>query len=86
MIDALQWEGGKYTCLEDFCGLNWGRADAHAVPWNAPADDEQVVLWNQIEKQWICCPVGWLVIRGIKGELYPCSPDIFAATYEEVND
>jgi hypothetical protein len=26
-------------------------------------------------------PGDW-VIRGIKGELYPCKPDIFAATYE----
>lgn len=25
------------------------------------------------------------VIRGIKGELYPCKPDIFAATYEDVS-
>lgn len=24
------------------------------------------------------------IIRGVKGELYPCKPDIFAATYEEV--
>lgn len=24
------------------------------------------------------------VIKGISGELYPCKPDIFAATYEEV--
>lgn len=24
------------------------------------------------------------IIQGIKGELYPCKPDIFAATYEPV--
>ena len=24
------------------------------------------------------------IIRGIKGEYYPCKPDIFEATYEEV--
>lgn len=24
------------------------------------------------------------IIRGIKGELYPCKPDIFAMTYEPV--
>lgn len=24
------------------------------------------------------------IIRGVQGELYPCKPDIFAATYEEV--
>lgn len=28
--------------------------------------------------------IGDYVIRGIKGEFYPCKPDIFAASYEEV--
>ena len=27
----------------------------------------------------------WL-IRGVQGELYPCKPDIFAATYEAVEE
>lgn len=27
--------------------------------------------------------LGDYVIRGVKGELYPCKPDIFAMTYEE---
>lgn len=26
------------------------------------------------------------VIKGIKGEFYPCKPDIFEATYEQVQD
>lgn len=26
------------------------------------------------------------IIKGIKGEFYPCKPDIFEATYEEVED
>lgn len=26
------------------------------------------------------------IIKGVKGELYPCKPDVFAATYEEVED
>jgi len=30
------------------------------------------------------CDVWDWVIRGIKGEFYPCKPDIFAATYESV--
>jgi hypothetical protein len=25
------------------------------------------------------------IIRGVKGEFYPCKPDVFAATYEEVH-
>lgn len=26
------------------------------------------------------------IIKGVKGEIYPCKPDIFEATYEEVED
>lgn len=29
---------------------------------------------------------GDYIIRGIKGELYPCKPDIFEATYEAVRE
>ncbi len=29
------------------------------------------------------CPGDW-IIKGIKGEFYPCKPDIFDLTYEEV--
>lgn len=28
-------------------------------------------------------PGDW-IIRGVQGELYPCKPDVFAATYESV--
>lgn len=81
-IEAIFWEGGDYKHLETFCGLNWGRADAHEVPWHHPEDREQVVVWNTIEQQWICCPVGSFIIRGVRGELYPCAQAIFSETYE----
>lgn len=29
---------------------------------------------------------GDFIIRGVKGEIYPCKPDIFYATYEESED
>jgi hypothetical protein len=29
--------------------------------------------------------VGDWIIRGVEGEIYPCKPDIFAATYEPVH-
>lgn len=31
------------------------------------------------------CPGDW-IITGVKGERYPCKPDIFEMTYEEVKD
>lgn len=32
------------------------------------------------------CDLGDWIIRGVKGELYPCKPDIFAATHEPVDE
>lgn len=84
IIDAIRWEGGQYTCLEDFCGMNWGRADAKDVDWTGLPEKENVVLWNTQERQWLLCPVGHWIIRGVYGELYPCSPMVFDETYEKV--
>ena len=36
---------------------------------------------DTLEGGHIVCPGDW-IITGVKGELYPCKPDIFEATYE----
>jgi len=28
--------------------------------------------------------MNWVNIKGVNGEFYPCKPDVFASTYEEV--
>jgi hypothetical protein len=38
---------------------------------------------STLEGDMLVCPDDW-IITGIKGELYPCKPDIFEATYEPV--
>lgn len=38
---------------------------------------------DTLEGGYIVCPKDW-VITGVKGEKYPCKPDIFEATYEAV--
>jgi len=38
-----------------------------------------------LEGYHIACPNDW-IIRGIKGEHYPCKPDIFEATYDKVKE
>lgn len=39
------------------------------------------MLIRTLEGTMRATPGDW-IIRGVKGELYPCKPDIFAATYE----
>ena len=40
---------------------------------------------DTLEGGHIVCPDDW-IITGVKGERYPCKPDIFEQTYEPVED
>lgn len=45
--------------------------------------DREGVHIATLEGEMLARPGDW-IIRGVKGEYYPCKPDIFAATYEQV--
>ena len=63
-----------------------------AVQWFALGDHPEVVPYNTPDMGWISTLEGghivskgdW-IIKGVAGEYYPCKPDIFARTYEEVS-
>lgn len=38
-----------------------------------------------LEGYHIVCPNDW-IIKGVKGEFYPCKPDIFEMTYEAIGE
>lgn len=82
-VEAIQWVGGSTEYLSLFVGMNWTRADTRDIAWEHE-DSEQIIIFNSLEKAWIPCPVGHWVIRGVKGEFYPCDPDAFEKTYEAV--
>lgn len=42
---------------------------------------ENTLVIPTLEGDHIASPGDW-IIRGVQGELYPCKPDIFEATYE----
>jgi hypothetical protein len=45
------------------------------------SEDYWYFIIETLEGSMLATPGDW-IIRGVKGELYPCKPDIFAATYE----
>lgn len=51
--------------------MNLGRNVMHTHGWV-----------DTLEGGHIVCPGDW-IITGVKGERYPCKPDIFSMTYEE---
>lgn len=68
VIDAEHYTGENQEFIEHFVGMKLKRqGDALVIP--------------TLESEHIASP-GDYIIKGVKGELYPCKPDIFAATYE----
>ena len=72
--------------VEAFC---WNGETLHERPkWLQGADvlydgHQGVLLIDTLEGT-MTAQLGDWIIRGVKNELYPCKPDIFAATYEPV--
>lgn len=49
-------------------------------------DQNGLHVYNPPDDQWLTIPVGHYVIRGVRGEFYPCHPEILRATYDDVED
>ena len=68
----------------------WQNSDENTFPvWLANVDVGRepggVILINTLEGVMKAMP-GDYIIKGIKGEVYPCKSDIFEETYEVVNE
>lgn len=70
VIDAVQFNGKNFDEIETFVG------------GDASVKGSEVIIAT-LEGAMHCSLGDW-IIKGVKGEFYPCKPDIFAATYEEV--
>lgn len=72
-IQAVLWTG--YNMDEV-----WAMDEAKTQPFTI---DGEAVMIHTLEGVMRCEKGDW-IIRGVKGEFYPCKPDIFEATYERV--
>ena len=88
VVEAVQWPGFVDKKLSTELGVT--RRPCDESEWH---DKCQWCGFDKfchgeiptLEGDHIVCPKDW-IITGVKDEKYPCKPDIFAATYEEVND
>ena len=81
VIDAFRWTGGEDQTEDPewICeALCTGR-----VRFERAGTPDVALLIDTLEVTLRANRGDW-IIRGVKGELYPCKPDIFAATYEAV--
>lgn len=84
-MEAPDGMGGVYERIEGAVVRFYRHPD---VPGERPCEQcgepHHVHGWiDTLEQGHRVCPGDW-IITGVKGERYPCKPDIFEATYEAV--
>ncbi len=83
VIEAIQWTGSNLNEIKEFVGeaLIYDIVDtAWKAGKGAPHVNMQIKTLEGNHK----CTKGDYIIKGIKGEFYPCKPDIFEMTYKKV--
>ena len=71
-VEAIQWTGKNWAEIERFTE---GRAEMIFASFTMVVHTREGRLY---------APCDSWIIKGIAGEVYPCDPDIFKATYDPV--
>jgi hypothetical protein len=72
VIEAVEWTGSNFVEIEEFISKAFFK---YAI--------DGALLIETLEGL-MAAKVGDYIIKGVKGEFYPCKPDIFEETYERV--
>ena len=77
VIEAMQFKGLPFST--EF--LRW--MNDHGLFYDVGVGGSLII--PTLEGEMTAAADDW-IIQGIQGEFYPCKPDIFEATYEEVTE
>ena len=78
VIDARQWDGSVDSYLSITEDPVYKGMVCHRLYDGAKLASFDIITLESVH---IVSP-GDFIIKGVKGEFYPCKPDIFEATYE----
>ena len=79
IIDAIQWTGDNVSEVLDFVGHLDIQMSNHDVDGIMKTE----LYINTLEGVMHASVDDW-IIKGIRGEFYPCKPDVFKETYDPV--
>ena len=71
-IEAIQWNGENLSEIDEFTE-------------SKVKNHESVLIIPTLEGD-MYASLSDYIIKGVNGEFYPCKPNIFAKTYEEVTE
>ena len=96
VIEAIQWDGSRKSTKEvlEFMGqtvdtrlqISCDKFDDYVSLVNKDGLTIHTLEDGTDGRAKHVASIGDYIIKGVKGEFYPCKPDIFEATYEVANE
>lgn len=83
VIEAFQWTGGPDQTEDPEWMIDAIRNGTAFIHSSSTGQNHFDMHIETLEGTMTANPYDY-IIKGVKGELYPCKPDIFEATYEAV--
>lgn len=99
VIEAIQWTGKNTPEVVKFCAATEHEArfvtkgqsaSTGNQAWNYIRDgknwssDIEAAVYDEIHETWVGVKREQWIIRGMRGEFYPCDPDVFDVKYRQV--
>lgn len=80
-IEAIRWDGLNLSDVKSFVG-DACKYDYYDDGYQVGVVPPSVDLFIHTLEGDMKCSKGDYIIKGVKGEFYPCKPDVFEQTYE----
>ena len=80
IVEAFQWTGGPDQADDP----EWFAEQIREGNVAFYGRDARIIMYIRTPRRPLVASVGDYIIRGVKGDIYPCRPDTFEATYEPV--
>ena len=84
VVEAIQWTGSNLEEIRNFVGSDLIEECVELFDIKRTLKEMLVDIAIDTLEGTMRVDYGDYIIKGVKGEFYPCKPDIFLATYEEV--
>lgn len=81
-VEAVRWTGSNLSEMASFAGAMFQENG----PEDQAEDPEMTAqIYDELHSTWVSLRTGDWVLRGIKGEFYPCAAEVFQATYQSAS-
>ena len=82
VVEAVRWTGDNVDAVYELAGCTHFDLLDEQQRRDCDDPDATAAVFDKLHSTWVLVLDGQWIIKGVKGEFYPCADDVFRETYE----